>query len=687
MQDYFIHLGRQVRLTLRGKRHPLLLLAIVFICSLAGCGDSSETFVVTGGNVNPAISFKAIIATPNPSNLTPNSTQQLAVRAQTTNNFELDVTAQSEFVLNQNSAPGISVSDQGLVTVSAQANPGDTAEVAVSWLASNSAQPLTTTVQIIVATSDATLTQLIITPSSPVLSLGRSQNFTVNGVFSDGSVQDVSNQVTWTSSQPSVALPPNNGATTALAVGQTQLEASIGNIQATTTLTVTGAVLQSLEIQGGDTLGAPGGSRQFVALGTFSDGSVFDLTSQVTWSSNNPVLTVFNGPQLTPDGRGAGFARVATTANAGTTVVLTVNDPATAQTATINFVIGSFLIVNNSNDNSIMSFLVDTVTGALTFIEEEPVGTFPLGLTVSPTGKFVYSANLNSANLSGFEIEPLTGQITELANSPFATESGPYLPAFDRTGRFIFVPNANEPSLTMYEVDQDTGDLSVIQTLPDTSFANAPIDVEVHPRLPLIYVTNILDAAISVFRFDENGMTEIAGSPFTLPTRNGANQVDIEPNGEFLYLSVANNFNPPMPNPPVGQIFGFSIDQETGELTELSGSPYPTDTFPQFIVSHPTGPFLYVGNITGSITVYDRDVLNGDLSLTQTVPTIEPGASASSPREMVIDPAGRFLYFPNQSDLNPDVIQIYAIDGTTGLLTRQGTAQVGDNPFGLGLTP
>jgi hypothetical protein len=70
---------------------------------------------------------------------------------------------------------------------------------------------------------------------------------------------------------------------------RTVITATSGGISGNTTLTVTGAVLQSFVVTPFNVSLPAGVSQQFKASGTFSDNSVQDITSQVTWASSQPT--------------------------------------------------------------------------------------------------------------------------------------------------------------------------------------------------------------------------------------------------------------------------------------------------------------------------------------------------------------------------------------------------------------
>src|SRR5262249_38687273 len=75
-------------------------------------------------------------------------------------------------------------------------------------------------------------------PNPPAINLGGSQQFTATGTYSDGSTQNLTNQVTWSSSNTAVATISTSGLATAVAVGTTTISATLGAVSGNTTLTV-----------------------------------------------------------------------------------------------------------------------------------------------------------------------------------------------------------------------------------------------------------------------------------------------------------------------------------------------------------------------------------------------------------------------------------------------------------------
>ena len=141
---------------------------------------------------------------------------------------------------------------------------------------------------IIITVSQASLTEIAITPSIISLAAGSSETVNVTAIFSDNTKQDVSSQVEWLNSNEQVAVIESNSFTVfALVAGSTTLSASISGQQADLSVNVTDAELVSLSLSPVNASIPLGQSQQYSAQGTFTDGSVQDLTSEVTWLSSD----------------------------------------------------------------------------------------------------------------------------------------------------------------------------------------------------------------------------------------------------------------------------------------------------------------------------------------------------------------------------------------------------------------
>ena len=82
--------------------------------------------------------------------------------------------------------------------------------------------------------TNATLSTIAITPATAQsIALGHAQQYSVQATFSDSTTQDLTNQVTWTSSDPAVAVINGFGLATSTGAGSTTVKAA-GDINGST---------------------------------------------------------------------------------------------------------------------------------------------------------------------------------------------------------------------------------------------------------------------------------------------------------------------------------------------------------------------------------------------------------------------------------------------------------------------
>lgn len=146
---------------------------------------------------------------------------------------------------------------------------------------------------------DKTLSSLDLTLSSDSLTVGVLGSASVIATYSDSSSEDVTNSVSFSSSDNSVAIISNNtsskGDITTLAAGTADITATLNSISTTKTLTITSAALVSIEVLADSTLLSAGINAYYTAKGTYDDASVVDITKSVTWSiSENSYGSISN---------------------------------------------------------------------------------------------------------------------------------------------------------------------------------------------------------------------------------------------------------------------------------------------------------------------------------------------------------------------------------------------------------
>jgi len=137
------------------------------------------------------------------------------------------------------------------------------------------------------------LTSISITPSNASITAGHTQPFTATGLYNNGTTQNLSSKAAWASSAMSVAIVSTGGVASAAMQGTATVTATQGTIIGAAELTVTPPLLVSMAVTPTATSLSVGRSTQFTAIGTYSNGSTQNLTTQATWTSSSaPVAMV-----------------------------------------------------------------------------------------------------------------------------------------------------------------------------------------------------------------------------------------------------------------------------------------------------------------------------------------------------------------------------------------------------------
>jgi len=552
-----------------------------------------------------------------------------------------------------------------------------------------------------------TLLSMAITPANPSIADDGSQQFEAVATFADSSTQDVTAFATWTSATPAVATVSNapgfNGLTSALTAGSTTITATLGSASGATTLTVSPALLQSIVITPVNPSIPDGNSQQFTATGTYSDGSVQNVTTTATWtSSDTTVATVGNAGSV---GLATSLAVGSTTISAAVgsvagTTTLTVTSVALvsltivpASTRTISGASVQFTAVGTYSNgftanlttavtwssSSSAAATLSNVAGSVGLATAVGTGTTTITassgsitstgatLTVGSYSRYVYTANNDDSTVSQFS--EAGASLNALTPGTVTAGNGAQSIVVDPTGSYAYVANNNDNSVgTVSQFSVGTGGVLSPMNPATVQAGGGPQAIAVDPSGRYAYVVNNVDGTVSEFTIGTNGALSPM-SPATVVTGNSPLSISIDPTGRFAYVV----------NESDATISQFLIGSG-GVLTAASPSVVTTVSLPQGIAIDPTGRYAYVaGGGLGNIAQYAIGP-SGQLS------ALSPAnvAADSGPTAVAIDPTGRYVYVANQSG----VIDQYTI-GANGTLTPMSTPSVtaGDDPQAIGIDP
>jgi 6-phosphogluconolactonase (cycloisomerase 2 family) len=140
---------------------------------------------------------------------------------------------------------------------------------------------------------------------------------------------------------------------------------------------------------------------------------------------------------------------------------------------------GNFVYVSDTVNSTVAAYSYDTGTGKLSPIPFStttipiPVDSNPSAVYSPPTGNFLYVASSLSNVLDIFEIND-DGTLTAAPNSPQSTGVGPIQIFASPDGKYLFTVDNKSSQVSGYKINQVTGSLTVVSP-PAISTGTSPV--------------------------------------------------------------------------------------------------------------------------------------------------------------------------------------------------------------------
>ena len=145
---------------------------------------------------------------------------------------------------------------------------------------------------------ESPLISIDVSPADSTIAAGTNQQFKAEGTYENIRKEDITNLVSWSTSDPVKASIDKEGFVKALKTGSVTIAASLKGLRTAVKLEVSSSILKAIAITPEDVTVARGETQQFTATGTYSDNSTQDITSSVSWSSSNTDVVKINSNGL-----------------------------------------------------------------------------------------------------------------------------------------------------------------------------------------------------------------------------------------------------------------------------------------------------------------------------------------------------------------------------------------------------
>ena len=191
---------------------------------------------------------------------------------------------------------------------------------------------------------------------------------------------------------------------------------------------------------------------------------------------------------------------------------------------------GRWAFSPNSKTDNLTTWSVDPATGAMSVVDVDELGAGPHALLLHQNGHWLYSADAADDEIIGFEFDIETGQLEPIAVD-VATGRRPLAMTFDRHGRYLYLANGGMPggghgsSVQAYEIGADANLTPV--GAPFMLLGGKPASIVADPNLDAVYLAldsydgllslriSQADGSLSVGQFKNagDGVAAIAAHP------------------------------------------------------------------------------------------------------------------------------------------------------------------------------
>jgi len=600
--------------------------------------------------------LKSIAVTPSPVTIANGLTQQFTAIGTYTDNSTQDLTNSATWSVNN---PGvISVNNTGLGTCK-QVGDGSSV-IAASGIVNGSAT---------LNCGPPNLTSITVTPANSTIANGTNQNMVATGHYTDNTMQDLTGQANWSSSNPAIATIVNvpfsvtNGQVTGKAQGgPVTITASFNSVNGTTNLTVGPPNLVSIAVTPASPIVSKGNTQQFTATGTYTDNSTQNLTNTATWSSSAGAVATINASTGLATAVSIGITTVAATQNSisGNTNMRVIGPPS------------RFAYTANFSDNTIEEYTV-SANGQLrdNGYAFNGAGTGPQGITVDPGNNYLYVANSNLNTVSAYTITA-NGTLAPIAGSPFASgttlTSGPSAVTVSyrgNGGKSAYVANFGENTVTAFTI-ANNGAL----TSPNTqAVGTSPVGVVATSDGLNVYVSNSGGTPGTISEFSVSQNTGALTPNGTISAGTSPENMAVDPFNRFLFVANTGSNN----------VTSYQISGINGTLSNPNTTAAGNGTIA--IAVDPSGHFAYAVNYIGNtVSEYTINQSTGQLTAINGNAFI---ASGSDPQAVSVDSTGQYVYVGHFS---ADEVWQYSINGGTGALTFLRKIRSGKAVDGMAIT-
>jgi 6-phosphogluconolactonase len=292
--------------------------------------------------------------------------------------------------------------------------------------------------------------------------------------------------------------------------------------------------------------------------------------------------------------------------------------------------------VVRSKPFSIVTYKIDTQTGALTQQAKAPLPDSMAYISRDTQGRYLFTASYGGNKIAVNPIDP-TGIATQSASQVIPTGIMAHCIIADRSNKYVFATNLGSNQILQFRLHADSGQLTPNQPALIKFPANhGPRHMAIAPDNKFMYVMNELSGDVTQLAIGPQGTLTYLSDTSTVPASSGllpglardampatatsasntkaalagsapriwAADIKITPNGKYIYTSERTS----------SKIALLSINPLTGKPAYITN--YSSEKQPRGINIDPTGKFLAVtGEKSDRLSIFRIHPRDGHLTL------------------------------------------------------------------------
>lgn len=304
---------------------------------------------------------------------------------------------------------------------------------------------------------------------------------------------------------------------------------------------------------------------------------------------------------------------------------------------------GNFLYAVNEMDieesGKVSAYYFDRRQSKLELInQQQSGGAHPCHISITRDGKMVFVANYTGGSLASFPIDksgallPAVQQIQHSGKSVDSIRQAKahvHAVSLSPDEKYLLTPDLGTDKIHVYRYNSNaakvltSGKVGFIKCTP----GSGPRQLCFSSNGKRVYVVEELTGMLTVYSFQGGMLKKLAVYSGHAPgagNNHGSADIQISPDGKFLYMSNRGDEN---------TVAIYKVDEKTGLLTP-AGIESSEGNHPRNMLIDPTGRFLLVGNMkSNEVVIFKRNRATGQLSVTSRFAIFSPSCLKMMPVE------------------------------------------------------